>query len=99
MQLWRAIASLVAVAGGAILGSVSIFGVLGNYYEWDVHSCSAVQPDPVCSPIFWGIVEFILIALVGVVLVAVGFYYLGREVGPRGIPSARNNGSDSTPPN
>ena len=98
MHIGRAIASLVAVAGGTMLGSISIIGILGNYDEWEVHSCSQVQPYPVCGSIIWLIVELIFFAAIGVTLVVAGLLYLGREMAPHEIPSAQHAGSKSHPP-
>jgi len=58
---------------GAMVAIISGFGVLVNYSEWGDHSCWGPQPVyPVCGSIFWAIVEFLILALIGAGLMVFG---------------------------
>lgn len=64
---------LMLVPVGAMVAIISSLGVLINYQEWGDHSCRGPQPvDPICGSIFWLIVEFLILALIGAGLVVVG---------------------------
>lgn len=84
MGVRRAVTSSVLVAAGATLVVPSGLGIWVNYeYEWGVHFCSEPQPYPVCGSIFWLIVEFSVLALIGVSLVL-----SGRARGSKKVSSA-----------
>ena len=95
MRSVKAVAGLIAVAGGTMLGSISVLGAVVNHDEWEVHFCSDVQPYPVCGSIFWGIVGFIILALLGAFLIVAGFSYLGRKMAPTEAPASENGSRNS----
>lgn len=72
--LRRAVGSSILFAAGTTLLVLSGFGILGNSFEWGVHFCSEPQPYPVCGSIFWLILEFLVLASIGVAFVFAGFY-------------------------
>ncbi len=67
---------------------ISGLGIVGNYFELDAHSCWGPQPVyPVCGSIYWLIVEFFILASIGVVLVIVG---LGVRLQSKRLPGGES---------
>lgn len=64
---------LMLVPIGAMVAIISGFGVLVSYSDWGDQSCGGPQPVyPVCGSIFWLIVEFLILALIGAGLIVFG---------------------------
>lgn len=74
---------------GAIVAIISGLGVLANYFEWGAHSCGGSQPaDPVCGSILWLIVEFLILASIGAVVVYFGLGVKLESEKTRGVEQA-----------
>ncbi len=78
----RAVSTSILFAAGMISMVFSGYGLLGNFSEWEVHSCLIPQPYPVCSSILWLILDFSVLASIGVALVLAGFVRLRNRKTP-----------------